>query len=374
MAADPPLTLGIDARAAAEVPAGRGRVVRELLVALPRLPEAAGVRLRLYAREPWAGAPADPALQWVPVGLPDPLWHLATARRATRECDAFLSTNSYLTAWFTRVPTVVVVHDLVAFIEGASAQSRAARIERATIARAMRRAAGLQCVSDATRTDLVARFPDVAPRAFTVPLAADARFREAGADPAVLARHGLQPQRYVLAVGTLEPRKNLPRLIAAWTQVDDVVRRDAVLALVGPRGWDDDTTLAAARATGSVRLLGHVPEDELPSLYAGCACFAYPSLYEGFGLPVLEAMAAGAPVVTSSVSSLPEVAADAALLVDPRDAPAITSALERVLADPALADDLRARGRARAATFSWERFAAATLAHLRAVIGPPPPR
>jgi alpha-1,3-rhamnosyl/mannosyltransferase len=272
------------------------------------------------------------------------------------------------------VPTVVVVHDLVAFIEGASAQSRAARIERATIARAMRRAAGLQCVSDATRTDLVARFPDVAPRAFTVPLAADARFREAGADPAVLARHGLQPQRYVLAVGTLEPRKNLPRLIAAWTQVDDAVRRDAVLALVGPRGWDDDATLAAARATGSVRLLGHVPEDDLPSLYAGCACFAYPSLYEGFGLPVLEAMAAGAPVVTSSVSSLPEVAADAALLVDPRDAPAITSALERVLADPALADDLRARGRTRAATFSWQRFAAATLAHLRAVIGPPPPR
>jgi glycosyltransferase involved in cell wall biosynthesis len=361
---DRPLTLGIDARAAAEVPAGRGRVVRELLAALAGLPEAAGVRFRLYAREPWAGAPSDPALQWVPSSLPDPLWHLVTALRATRECDAFLSTNSYLTAWFTRVPTIVLVHDLVAFVDGASAQSRAARIERATIARAMRRAAGLQCVSEATRSDLIARFPRVAPRAFSVPLAADARFHAASPDPSILARHDLRPHRYVLAVGTLEPRKNLPRLISAWTRVDDGIRGDAVLALVGPRGWDDDATLASARAAGSVRLLGHVPDDDLPALYAGSACFAYPSLYEGFGLPVLEAMAAGSPVVTSSISSLPEVAGDAALLVDPRDEPAITRALERLLADPVLAQELCARGRARAAMFSWERFATETLRRL----------
>ena len=309
MRPDRPLTVGIDARAAAEVPAGRGRVVRELLRALPGRPAAEGVRFRLYAREPWAGAPRDPALSWVRIGLPDPAWHLVAALRANRECQAFLSTNSYLTAWATTVPTVVIVHDLVAFVEGAQAQSRAALIERATIRPALRRAAALQCTTDATREDLIRRFPATAPRAVTIPLAADARFAAATPDPAVLTRHGLHLGGYVLAVGTLEPRKNLPRLIDAWRALDETERNDAVLALVGGRGWDDDQTLAAARACRDVRLLGHVPDDDLPSLFAGCTCFAYPSLYEGFGLPVLEAMTAGRPVVTSSVSSLPEVRA-----------------------------------------------------------------
>ena len=119
--------------------------------------------------------------------------------------------------------------------------------------------------------------------------------------------------------------------------------------------------------TSGARLLGRVSEDELRALYAGAPVFAYPSLYEGFGLPVLEAMAAGAPVMTSNVSSLPEVAGDAALLVDPTDVSAIGIALTRLLADPVLAEDLRARGRARAAEFSVERTARETLALLRSI-------
>src|SRR5207248_1156378 len=108
---------------------------------------------------------------------------------------------------------------------------------------------------------------------------------------------------------TLEPRKNLERLVGAWTRLPDVLRAAHTLALVGPRGWDEAPILAAAHAAGA-QLLGHVSDDELRALYAGAAAFAYPSLYEGFGLPLLEAMAAGAPVVTSNVSSLPEVAGD----------------------------------------------------------------
>jgi alpha-1,3-rhamnosyl/mannosyltransferase len=309
----------------------------------------------------------------VRIGLPDPAWHAVAALRASRECDVFLSTNSYLTAWATRVPTVVIVYDLVPFVEGARAQSRSALIERATIRPALRRAAALQCISDATRDDLVARFPAAAARAVTVPLAADARFAAATPDPQVLARHDLRQGGYVLAVGTLEPRKNLPRLIEAWRSIDAAARGDAVLALVGPRGWDDDETLAAARASGSVRLLGHVPDAELPALYAGCACFAYPSLYEGFGLPVLEAMSAGSPVVTSSVSSLPEVAAGAALLADPLDVMAIADAIKRILSEPLLADELRRRGRQRAAQFSWERFASETVRLMRRQVEPVQP-
>jgi glycosyltransferase involved in cell wall biosynthesis len=350
--------IGIDARAAAEVPAGRGRYVRELLRALAGLD---GGRYILFARARWEDPSLDHRFRWHEIGLPDPLWHVLAAARASRHTDVFLSTNSYLTAWFTLVPTAPVIFDLVPFVEGAQAQSRSARIERATIRPALRRAAALPCISESARSDLIAHFPSAAPKAVAIPLAADASFAAATAGD-VAARHGLD-RPYVLAVGTLEPRKNLERLVAAWQQLPDAVRTGHQLALVGPRGWDDEPILQAAAESGA-KLLGRVDDVDLASLYAGCAAFAYPSLYEGFGLPVLEAMGAGAPVITSNVSSLPEVAGDAALLIDPRDTGQIAAALERVLTDKALAADLRARGRERFGRFSWERTARETRALL----------
>lgn len=356
------LVIGIDARAAAEVPAGRGRYVRELLRALAQLPEAEEVRFELWARERWPEATLDERFAWRLVGLPDPAWHLAVALRAGGE--AFLSTNSYLTAWATRVPTVVVVYDLVAFVPGgaAAAQQRAARIERATISPALRRARALACISQATRDELEARFPRARGKSHTIPLAAASPPHPPVAlDPAL----GLGERPFVLAVGTLEPRKNLERLIAAWTRLPARLRAEHTLALVGPRGWQDDAILTAAHEHGA-RLLGRVDDAQLQALYAGCAAFAYPSLHEGFGLPVLEAMAAGAPVLTSAASSLPEVAGDAALLIDPRDTAAIATGLQRLLTEPGLADGLRAKGRQRARAFSWERTARETLGLLTA--------
>lgn len=352
------LVIGIDARAAAEVPAGRGRYVRELLRALAALPEAAEIRFELWARERWWDPALDDRFAWRLIGLPDPAWHFAVALRAGG--DAFLSTNSYLTAWATRVPTTIVVYDLVAFRPGAAAaaQQRAARIERVTIRPALRRAHALACISRATRDDLERRFPAARGKSHTIALAASPPPAAVGE---LNSAWGLEARRYVLAVGTLEPRKNLERLISAWSQLSEPLRQRHTLAVVGPRGWRDAPILAAAHAHGA-KLLGHVTEAELASLYANCAAFAYPSLYEGFGLPVLEAMSAGAPVLTSDLSSLPEVAGDAALLVDPRDATAIARGLQRLLTEPGLADALRIRGRDRAAQFSWERTARATLA------------
>jgi glycosyltransferase involved in cell wall biosynthesis len=348
------LNIGVDARAAAEVPAGRGRYVRELLCALDTLPEASEDGYLLYAREPWGNL--DERFTWRLQSLPDPLWHLAAARRASRECDVFLSTNSYLTAWFTTVPTAVVVYDLVAFM-AAPAQARAAAIERATIRLGLRRARALPCISAATRDDLVRRFPFAEGKAHVIPLAANEHLADARAGD-VPAHHGLD-RPYVLAVGTLEPRKNLERLLAAWNLLPTDLRDTHLLALVGPRGWDDRHIVRAAEEADA-RLLGRIRDEELFALYAGCACFAYPSLYEGFGLPVLEAMCAGAAVVTSNVSSLPEVAGDAALLVDPTDAGSIAAAIAQILSDRVLAEDLRTRARARAATFSWARTARET--------------
>lgn len=351
------LTIGVDARAAAEVPAGRGRYVRELLRALAALD--GDERYVLYCREP-ADLPLDDRFVWRPVSARDPIWHLLVAIRATRSCDVFWSTNSYLTAWFTGIPTAVVVYDLIPFVDGANAQRRAGRIERATIGRAVRRAGALLCISHATQRDLIVRHPSAAGRTVVTPLAADAAFGAARSDLSeVRARHRLA-RPFVLAAGTLEPRKNLERLIEAWVGLSG----EHELVLVGPPGWEFDELVRRA-GVERVRLLGFVSDSDLAALYQLCDIFCYPSLYEGFGLPVLEAMRSGAPVITSNVSSLPEVAGDAAVLVDPTSTEGIRAALLRLLGDPAQRARLSAAGRERSADFTWEHTARRTLDVLR---------
>ena len=352
------VTVGVDARAAAEVPAGRGRYVRELLHALA----AAGgdERYILYCREP-ASLKLDHRFRWERIGLPDPLWHVAAARRATRSCDVFWSTNSYLTAWFTGIPTAVVVYDLVPFIADAPSQRRAHRIERATIGIGVRRARCLVCISHATRDDLVDRYPSTAGRTVVVHLGADAHFASsptAGEIDAVRARHGLQ-RPFVLSAGTLEPRKNLIRLVEAFAALSDEERAGHELAIVGPEGWEAGELLQRVEgAAHVVRRLGFVTDDDLAALYHACTAFAFPSLYEGFGLPVLEAMQSGAPVITSGLSSLPEVAGVAAEYIDdPRDVPAIARSLTTVIGSAERREAMRAAGLRQAASFSWERAA-----------------
>jgi glycosyltransferase involved in cell wall biosynthesis len=364
------MVFGVDARAAAEEPAGRGRVLRELLSALAARDDHH--RYLLYCRRPWDGAPLDERFRWVPITLPDPLWHAVTALRANRGCHAFLSTNSYLTTWMLRVPCVVVVYDMVAFLPQTHAQKRAARIERATIRPAIRRAERLVCISRSTEKDLLRLFPLAQGKTTVVRLAADRRFgreRTAAEIERAAARHGVTVGSYVLAAGTLEPRKNLLRLIHAHAALPPELARNHPLLIVGPRGWEEQEILRAASDRGAVRLVGFVADEELAALYAGCAVFCYPSLYEGFGLPVLEAMAAGAAVVTSPVSSLPEVGGDAVVYADPEDERSIAAALERLLRSP----DERARRAERAlrqaAEFSWERFAAELIEELERAAG-----
>jgi glycosyltransferase involved in cell wall biosynthesis len=361
-----PLRIGIDARAAAEVPGGRGRVVRELIAELGRLDHEH--EISLYARERWDGAPADPRLRWRLHPQPDPLWHLRVAGAASRSCDVYYSTNSYLTAWLLIIPSVVLVCDMVTYRPELLPQRRARIIEQATLPLAVRRARRLVAISQATADDLVARFPAAGPRTDVVLLAADERYAAAGDGPApdagFLRGAGIDGP-YVLGVGTLEPRKNLPRLIEAFASLPQDLRAGRRLVLVGASGWDTDATTAAiARHGDVVRALGHVAEEDLPALYRGADVVACPSLYEGFGLPVLEAMAAGAPVLTSDRSSLPEVAGDAAVLVDPTDTAAIAAGLRRLLGDRALRERLAGLGRERARAFSWTRCARETLAVL----------
>jgi len=176
-------------------------------------------------------------------------------------------------------------------------------------------------------------------------------------------RYGL-PDRYLFSLGTREPGKNRQAIFRALRRLVDE-GRDLHLVVTGQAAWGatkEDGDVAALGLTGLVHFTGYVPREDLPALYNAADAFVFPSLYEGFGLPVLEAMACGVPVVTSNVSALPEVAGDAALLVDPNDAGEIAAAIGRVLDESALAEKMRAAGIERVRTFTWEACALRTIA------------
>lgn len=257
-------------------------------------------------------------------------------------------------------PLVATVHDLHFLHEPGHFTARGAKVFTRFLELVRDEAAAVVCPSEATRVDCEAAGIDGG-RVHVVPWGVDPPgepLKQARIDP-VLARHGLS-RPYVLFVGTVEPRKNLGRLIEA---VRSLGRPDVELVLVGPAGWDEQVGEAAG-----VRRLGFVPRADLDALYAGAAAVCYPSLREGFGLPVLEAMAHGAPVVTSAGTATAEVADEAAVLVDPLDVEDIAGGIATVLDDPEYADRLRERGRERAATFTWDRTADGTRDVYRAAL------
>jgi glycosyltransferase involved in cell wall biosynthesis len=359
------MRIAIEAWAAAEVPAGRGRYVRELLRGLAATD--ADHEYVLLGRRPWRSPALDERFRWVAIDTPGLRWLPAAARAAAhRRPDLVLATTSYALCGLVRSPCVAVVYDLVAF-DPAMRAPIGARAERVTLPIAVRRARALLCISEATRAALVARAPAADETAVAIPLAADPAFGAvAPGDAAVPVRHGIG-RPFVLCAATVEPRKNLPRLIEAFAGLPPALRDAHELVLAGARGWQEDETFAAVRRhAGRVRTLGYVEDAELQALYRRAAVFAFPSLGEGFGLPVLEAMAAGTAVLTSNRSSLPEVGGDAARYVDPLDVDDIRAGLAALLSDPAERARLAARGRARAAGFSWARTARETLAVLEA--------
>jgi glycosyltransferase involved in cell wall biosynthesis len=267
---------------------------------------------------------------------------------------------------------VVTIHDMTLSFLPQYHPWRRRLMVRPLIPLIARRAARIITVSEHARADIVRLLRVPPARVVVIPEAAAPIFQTAplAEQQRVRARYQLWGP-YVLYVGTLEPRKNLVRLIRAWHAL---WRRGAIphqLVLVGGRGWQDAEiyrTIAELNCGDALRLAGYVPTEDLPALYSAADAFAFPSLAEGFGLPVIEAMACGAPVLISTARALQELAGDAALAVDPRDDRAIELALERLLTDAALCDQLRTRGLRRAAAFSWGEAARRTLAVYRDVV------
>lgn len=227
--------------------------------------------------------------------------------------------------------------------------------------------------SHATKQDIVARLGVAPDKVVVVHLGVDGeRFapQPAHQRSRALAELGLQPP-YLLAVGTLEPRKNLMTLLHAYAALPSTV---PPLLLVGGQGWGDNPLSLLVEQLGlreRVFMVGFVADRLLPALYSGAEIFVYPTLYEGFGLPVLEAMACGAPVITSNVSSLPEVAGEAAIQVNPRSASDLAEAIQTVLESPSKRSAMRQAGLLRAQSFSWERCAQETLGVYRSVLETP---
>jgi glycosyltransferase involved in cell wall biosynthesis len=259
---------------------------------------------------------------------------------------------------------VATIHDLAFLAHPEALGAGRRRYLTAITALSARRATKIIAVSAFTRDEIVARLGVSAEKVAVVHNAVDAAFAPLPADEIARfrAEQGL-PEHFILCVGTLEPRKNLTGLLDAFARL--APHTDADLVIVGGQGWLYDDALARVATlglTGRVRFAGFVPDEELPRWYNAASVFAYPSLYEGFGLPPLEALACGVPTVTSAGTAMAEVVGDAALLADPRDPVALAASLGRALDDMALRAALREAGPRRAAVFTWARTAAATRA------------
>ncbi len=238
---------------------------------------------------------------------------------------------------------------------------------RYLLPRLTRRASHLIAISEYTKQRLQELLGIPENRITMIPCAVDPAFRPASPERVEMARAalGVGPGPYLLCVGSVEPRKNIGRLLEAWRMAQGRLAEDVTLVVAGGAGASRVfSEVLLGDLPARVRFTGYVPDEHLAGLYTGAAAFIYPSLYEGFGIPPLEAMACGVPVITSNVTSLPEVTGGAAILVDPRQPEAIAEAVVALFKDETLRKDLTAKGLARAASYSWESVAAGTRAVL----------
>jgi len=361
--------------------------MRLVIDALPLLVRSAGVKNYLYH---WIAhlrraAPADMSIGLFPwLGEPGPLDH-ETSQAGRLDTWLSLALFHFFNLpgnpsldWFERAGVFhcsnlrnpprrprlsATLYDLTCWIMPefhTPANVAAARRMAETV---WKRADGLIAISAHTRDEAVRLLGLDARRIRVIHCGVDERFFAAGEAEAARVRARYRIERpYVLWVGTIEPRKNLDLALDAWAALDAAWRQEFLLVVAGPEGWAAPATLARLRSQpAGVRYLGYVPEDDLPGLTAGAAALFYPSLYEGFGLPVAQAMACGVPVVTSSVSALPEVAGEGALYADPRSLSEVRGALERLLASAELRRKLGEAGRRRAACYRWEEAARQSL-------------
>jgi alpha-1,3-rhamnosyl/mannosyltransferase len=364
----------LDARTATDHFPGIGRYVINLARALPQV--APSLPLSLLCD------PVAPTMRLPLPGLPHILcpdgpfslrqqW--SVPRQLHQQRATLYHSPYYLMPYRANVPTVLTVYDLIPLIFPRYFSAAQRVIYRGAHHLALRAARVILAISQATKSDLIHYFHVVPERIVVTPLAADDHFhpQPPAAIAAMRRKYGLSDS-YLLYVGSNKPHKNLARLVRAFSQFTFAPpTADLQLVLAGP--WDPRYPQAKKSVVelglqGRVLFLPDVPEEDLPALYSGAMVFVFPSEYEGFGLPVLEAMACGAPAICSGASSLPEVAGNAAIAIDPADVSGLFAAISRLLGDDALRQEMKERGLAQAARFSWRRTAQETASAYRTMM------
>jgi glycosyltransferase involved in cell wall biosynthesis len=362
------MRIGIDARLTFYSQAGISRYIQRLVGEIPKLAPAVEwtiVQSRKEARTLRGGRRIN---AWTPCHHRLERWALGV--ELLRHRLDLLHSPDFIPPAFGAGRNVITVHDLnfVHFPQFLTAEAQ--RYYAGQIEWAVRKADHILADSHHTRQDLLKLLGVPAEKVTTVHLAADEQFRPVS-DLAALDRYDLSPG-YILFVGTLEPRKNIPTLLTAYRILLDQHAADVPLVLVGRRGWLADDifdALNALRLDDRVRILEDVVGlDCLIQLYNGAAMLVIPSFYEGFGLPALEAMACETPVIAADRGSLPEIVADAGLLIDPEDADGLAAAIGRLLEDDQLRTQLIRQGKVQAARFSWSETARQTWQVYRQVL------
>jgi len=333
-----------------------------------------GPRWRSEAPRPPAASPLGPAVQSLKEAV-KPFVPFRRELRALQQKWVFASgTRRYDVDVYhepnyvplrCEVPVVVTVHDLSWRHYPDTHPADRVRWLEGGLPRALERAAAILVDSDFIRSELLTAFPVDSARVHTAHLGVSSSFRprEAADTGLFLDALGLMHGRYILTVGTIEPRKNLSHVLAAYARLPTRLRERYPLVVAGAKGWratDMEAELRNLANRGQIRFLGHVVAEQLPLLLAGAAAFVFPSLYEGFGLPPLEAMASGVPVLVSDRASLPEVVGDAGVTLDPDTPEATALEIEALLDDPPRRQALSQRGVDRARRFTWEACARIT--------------
>lgn len=369
------MNIAIDNRLASYRIGGVPQYTQQLITAMARSAEADDRFTLIDHRKPLRGSTVfgtniahrrvwtPPHNRWEQTLLPLELWNI--------RADV-IHFPDFIPLFRLRAPTVITIHDL-AFLRYPQILDAEAGRYYGQIGRAVERADAIIAVSDSTRRDIVELLKVPEERVAVVHEAAAPHFQpiDPAADPArKINDHLLHKNTFALFVGTLEPRKNLPVLLHALRVLLDRGGEPPRLVVAGPRGWLDDPIfklVQTLRLEDDVQLIGSVDARDLVWLYNACRVYLHPELYSGFGLPVLEAMQCGAPVLVADTSSLPEVAGGAAHLLPPNDVEAWAAAWRAIWDDAMLREQLRSAGRARAAQFSWSRAARETLEIYRRV-------
>jgi glycosyltransferase involved in cell wall biosynthesis len=360
--------VGIDARAALSPKTGDRTYILNLLRGLAALQlDAEKWKFQLLLDRPDLEGvlPYSPNFEVVALEAANSrMWTMRALPRHARRMGLDLVHLQYLAPLFLSCPYVTAIHDVVwrAMPETFPRLHRA--IMNAQMPRTARRAARVICGTQSAAQDIAKYLPVRGENICLTPYSIDPRYYvpvTTAQIEQVRRKYELGDAPYVLSVGVLQPRKNLQRLIEAFEQCSKAHPEwPYQLVIVGKKGWGEEQT-ALSNQKSKITTTGYVDDEDLPALYAGAACFAYPSLYEGFGLPIIEAMACGSPVLTSYNGAMSEVAGGAAQLVDPLSVESIAEGLEAVLASPERTSQLQKLGKARATEFSVEKQAQATL-------------